>query len=82
MGIRKLGPTFLILILSKFPIFEGFFPDLVNFFNFSNILADFLLSKLNLTTLLLLLFFIKTDISSDVIIISIKISKATILLKL
>ena len=31
LGVRKLGPLFLVLKLGKFPSFDKFFPDLIDF---------------------------------------------------
>ena len=36
LGIKKLGLFFLALNLGKFPLFNNFFPDLVNFWDLNN----------------------------------------------
>ena len=95
-GVRKLGPTFLILKLGEFLLFDGFldladflpfkFPDLDDFRpcdNFYDFLASSssLLPTSNLLSSPLLFLSSSSDTSSDPIVFSIEVSKAAILLK-
>ena len=89
LGVKKLASTFLSLTLNKFSLFNkfldlGVFQDLDNFWdldNFSDFLTSFLLLLvLNLIIKPLLLFFLKTSLSANLVVFNIEISEATILL--
>ena len=110
LGIRKLGVLFLVLKLSKFSLFDKFFPDLADFRDLDNFLPfkfpGFLVystpSLPNLSNSMLLLFFPKAsqlplflleagqlpsflpeaNSLDDLIVFNIKVTGATILLKL
>ena len=96
LGVRKLGPAFLLSKLGEFLLFDGFldlahflpfeFPNLDDFRPFYNF-PDFLVSSSppppspNLTTLPLLFSTSGFDMSGNPVVFNIEVSKAAILLK-
>ena len=85
LGVKKLGPAFLVLILDKLPLFDNFFdfPSLLTSFTLLLLTQNLIASPLLLFFLktdLLLLFFLEAGLLSDPIVLNIKLSGIVILI--
>ena len=87
LGIKIFALAFILPKLSKFPIFDNFFPDLADFWDLNDFF-DFLKNFLPpLTPNLLILpsptlSHSKVKLSGNIIVFSIEVSRTAILLKL